>query len=97
VDAVAFEQGATAASLAAQREALELYQGDFLAQFAVREAGLYEEWTLFQRERLRGLALDALYRLAEASLTAADYDQAITDLRRPLALDPWREAAPTAP
>ena len=93
VDAVAFEQGVTAAALAAQREALELYQGDFLAQFAVREAPLFEEWVLFRRERLRGLALDALYRLAEGGLTAADYDQAITDLRRLLALDPWREAA----
>ena len=54
---------------------------------------MFEEWSLFRGERLRGLALDALYRLAEASLTAADYSQATADLRRLLALDPWREAA----
>jgi DNA-binding SARP family transcriptional activator len=93
VDAVAFERGIAAASLADQREALALYQGDFLAQFAVRKAGLFEEWSLFRRERLRGLALDALYRLAKASLTTADYNQATADLRRLLTLDPWREAA----
>ena len=93
VDAVAFERGVAAAAWVVQREALALYQGDFLAQFAVREAQLFEEWTLFRRERLRGLALDALYRLAEASLTTADYSQATADLRRLLALDPWREAA----
>ena len=93
VDVIAFERGIAAASLADQREALALYQGDFLAQFAVREAQLFEEWSLFWRERLRGLALDALYRLAEASLTKADYRQATADLRRLLALDPWREAA----
>lgn len=100
VDAVAFEQGVASASLAAQREALAgqrealaLYQGDFLAQFLVRNALLFEEWALFRRERLRGLALDALSGLAESALASADYSQATADLRRLLALDPWREAA----
>jgi hypothetical protein len=82
---MAFEQGVTAASLTAQREALTLYQGDFLAQFAVGEALLFEEWVLFRRERLRGLALDALAGLAEASLTAADYAR------------PHRSASPAGP
>jgi len=93
VDVVAFEQGVAAATLAAQREALALYQGDFLAQFPVGDALLFEEWALFRRERLRSLGLDALAGLAEAALETADYAQATADLRRLLALDPWREAA----
>ncbi|MFO7536762.1 MAG: BTAD domain-containing putative transcriptional regulator [Chloroflexota bacterium] len=93
VDVMAFEQGVASAVLTVQREALTLYQGEFLAQFSVGDALLFEEWVLFRRERLRSLGLDALAGLAEAALETADYAQATADLRRLLALDPWREAA----
>ncbi|NCC32458.1 MAG: tetratricopeptide repeat protein, partial [Chloroflexia bacterium] len=93
LDVAQFERGVSATATAARREALTLYQGDFLAQFSVRDALLFEEWTLLRRERLRGLALDALSSLAETALAAGDYAQATADWQRLLALDPWREAA----
>jgi tetratricopeptide (TPR) repeat protein len=76
-----------------QREALSHYQGDFLRGLSLPNAALFEEWALVRREQLRGLALDGLSALAQASLAQGEYTQAIADLRRLLALDPWREAA----
>ncbi len=93
LDVAQFERGAAGTATAARREALTLYQGDFLAQFPVRDALLFEEWALLRRERLRGLALDALGSLAESAVEAGDYAQAMADWQRLLALDPWREAA----
>lgn len=42
------------------REAVELYRGDFLEGVHIGGAPLFEEWLLGQRERLRGLAVQAL-------------------------------------
>jgi len=73
--------------------AVELYRGDFLEGFYVRDAPAFEEWVLVQRARLKELALQALYALVthysaqgEAG-TAVGIDYAT----RLLALEPWRE------
>lgn len=69
IDADEFEQGVEAGTRAARagltdeaetklREALALYRGDFLADEP------YAEWAYLERERLRGLATDALRLLA---------------------------------
>ena len=44
--------------------AVELYRGDFLDGFYLRDALEFEEWTLTQRARLRELALQTLHRLS---------------------------------
>jgi predicted ATPase/DNA-binding SARP family transcriptional activator len=75
------------------REALELYAGDFLEGFYVREAPDFEEWAAGQRERLRQDVLDALHVLATHHTGRGEYGQAADYLRRLLALDPWREDA----
>lgn len=72
-------------------QAVELYQGDFLAGFFVRDAPEFEEWMLAQRARYRELALHALHALAQHRLESGDYDAAIHDASRLLALEPWRE------
>lgn len=77
------------------REAVELYRGDFLEGFYVRQAPAFEEWVLARQARLRELALQALHRLATfyggqgeiGLLEGIDYTT------RLLSLDPWREEA----
>jgi DNA-binding SARP family transcriptional activator len=73
--------------------AIELYQGDFLEDFYVRDAPIFDEWVLGQRERLRGLALEALHTLSARALELHEYTTGIDYTSRLLALDPWREEA----
>lgn len=93
IDVVALEQGLSDPSPVARRAALTYYQGDFLRGLTLPNASLFEEWALLRQEQLRGLALDGLSDLAQASLAQGEYTRAIAHLRRLLALDPWREAA----
>ncbi len=73
--------------------AVQLYHGDFLAGFFVRDAPDFEEWMLAQRARYRELALFALHSLTDHHLHRAEYGRAIDGATRLLALDPWREEA----
>ena len=50
-------------TLAACKQAVDLFQGDFLDGFYLADAPLFEEWVLAQRARLRALALAALAAL----------------------------------
>ncbi|MEJ5199555.1 MAG: BTAD domain-containing putative transcriptional regulator, partial [Anaerolineae bacterium] len=74
-----------------QQAAADLYRGDFLAGFYVRDAPDFEEWMLAQRARYRELALNAFHALAQRHLEVGEYDAAIHDAAALLALDPWRE------
>ena len=51
--------------------AVEVYQGDLLAELAINSEP-FEEWLLLARERLHILALDALGQLARRALDQAD-------------------------
>ncbi|HSM56869.1 MAG TPA: BTAD domain-containing putative transcriptional regulator [Candidatus Sulfomarinibacteraceae bacterium] len=93
VDAARLEQGLAAEGIAVQRQALALYRGEFLESLSLDSARRFEEWALLRGERLRALVLDAFAGVAQQALDAGDQAQAIGDLRRLLALDPWREAA----
>ena len=79
------------AQVAALSEAVELYRGDFLEGFHVRDAIEFEEWMASQRERLRLLAGRALELLAAYHVQQAQYGEAIGYVRRLLALAPWQE------
>jgi predicted ATPase/DNA-binding SARP family transcriptional activator/uncharacterized protein HemY len=78
----------TAAGLA---QAFDLYRGDFLAGFYVRDAPDFEEWVLTERERLRELARRALHALAGHHAARGENIPALDYATRLLALDPWRE------
>ncbi|MFN8516289.1 MAG: BTAD domain-containing putative transcriptional regulator [Chloroflexia bacterium] len=97
VDVVAFEaalrQPESAADLGQLRTAVELYRGDFLAGFAVRDAPAFDEWVVVQQERLKQLAARAWSILANAYAARGDNPAASDALARLLALDPWREEA----
>lgn len=93
LDVQQFESGLVDSSPVRQRQVIELYRGEFLADFYARGAPVFEEWVLVQRERLRHLALEGIATLAEQTGKQGDLGQAMADWRRLLALDPWRESA----
>lgn len=73
------------------QEAADLYRGDFLSGFYVRNAPLFEEWVLTQQARLRELVLGILPELASRYADRNQMTQAIGTARRLLQLEPWRE------
>ena len=97
IDVVEFEQMLEAVdpakSLEQLRQAVDLYRGDFLQGFFVKEAFSFEEWALTERERLRELMLHALQTLLNGALTQADYAAGLDYAGRLLALEPWHETA----
>ena len=80
-------------NLLALREAVDLYQGDFLAGFYVKGCPTFEEWVFSEQERLRGLALLALRYLVTQHTSRGEYEVGILCARRLLALDSWQEEA----
>jgi DNA-binding SARP family transcriptional activator len=95
VDALAFEQQLTQA-LAQQdvnglEEALALYRDELLSGFTVRKAPDFERWLHREQERLRLLVIRGLEALAAIKARAGKLEDAIAQLRRVLALEPWRE------
>lgn len=62
-------------------EALLIYSGDFLKENA------FVEWTAFERESLRDLAISASAELAELMLQQGDKQSAIEYAKRVLSLD----------
>jgi DNA-binding SARP family transcriptional activator len=65
-------------------EAVELYRGDLLE-------GVYDDWCLLERERLRLSFLEALARLMRYHQERAEWEQAIRMGRRLLATDSLQE------
>ncbi len=72
-------------------DALELYRGDFLDGFFVRDAADFDQWALIERSRLRGLALRAASTWARALENAGQIDEAIAAAERALELAPVDE------
>jgi len=72
-------------------QATELYRGDLLDGFHLREAP-FESWLVAERERLRRLALAALRDLLEGQRRDGATDAAIGTAVRLLTLDPLQEA-----
>ncbi len=73
------------ASHQALEEAVALYQGEFLE-------GIYDDWVLVERERLRGLYLQALQALLVVYKQTGDYVAALTTAQRLVAMEPFHEA-----
>lgn len=71
-------------ALAALRAAVDLYQGDFMADWG-------DDWIEAERVRLAEMHLAALNRLVRACVDARQYDQALAFARRAVAADPLHE------
>jgi DNA-binding SARP family transcriptional activator len=65
-------------------EAVELYNGDLLE-------GIYEDWCLYERERLRLAFLNILIRLMDHHNRKGNYEHSLGYGKRILLLDPTRE------
>jgi WD40 repeat protein/DNA-binding SARP family transcriptional activator len=72
-------------------EALELYQGEFLDGFYVRDSRGFEEWLTLERERLHLTILEALHGLVVYHLQRGTYREGLGYARRLLELDPLDE------
>jgi len=73
--------------------AVELYQGDFLAGFSLRETEEFDAWQTFTTEALRLEVAAALEQLATGLAARQQPAAALPYARRWLALDPLHEPA----
>jgi DNA-binding SARP family transcriptional activator/predicted ATPase len=80
-------------SLRLIRAAVDLYQGELLAELAVRDAPGFDEWLQSEREHLHELVVRALDSLITEYIQRGDYADGIACATRLLALEPWREEA----
>jgi DNA-binding SARP family transcriptional activator len=78
------------------KKAVDLYRGDFLEGFYVRNAVDFEQWQREQQEWLHKLVEQALRTLVEDTLlrgTADSFTEGLVYVNRLLALTPWYEQA----
>lgn len=79
---------------AALEAACDLYTGDFLSEFVVRNAPAFEDWALGERQHLREIAIGARSRLVDLlSADPAGTEAAMRATVRLLQLDPLQEHA----
>ena len=90
IDVGTFESLATRQTAEAYKAAVELYRGDLLDGFHIREAA-FEDWLHGERDRLRTVALKALGALLHHQRAANDAAAAIDTANRLLTWDPIRE------
>ena len=72
-------------------EAVELYRGDFLAGFTLRDSPNFDDWQSFETERLKRELAGVLEKLVRDYSARSEYELAIAYARRWLALDPLYE------
>ena len=88
IDSIAFEKQAQSDSWA---DALEQYQGDFLAGFFLRDAPEFENWALVERERFRLMAIEGLRKPFNEYQRQGDFWEGLQAVNRLLAIDPFIE------
>ena len=86
-------QARTPSKPAALHNALELYRGEFLEDFFVRDAPGFEEWLLLQRQQMHTLAAEGWQRLTNHYIEQGEKGFGLIAVRRLLGLEPWRESA----
>ena len=78
-------------NMADLREAVDLYQGPFLAGFSLPDSPTFEEWALLKREFYHRKILSILQTLSNYYQSEQDYPLALFYARRYLSLEPWAE------
>jgi DNA-binding SARP family transcriptional activator len=91
-DVAEFEKHVATGTPDALKRAADLYRGDFLDGFSLKE-DTFESWARGERERLRHLACDALTKLIAHCDEVGDTERCVETAARLLQLDPLREAA----
>ncbi|MCB0063951.1 MAG: AAA family ATPase, partial [Caldilineaceae bacterium] len=77
--------------LARLEEAIDLYQGDFLADFTIADSDPFEEWRRITQEQLHLQMVDALTELGNAAELRGNDEVALQAAQRHLGLEPWLE------
>jgi DNA-binding SARP family transcriptional activator len=90
VDVLRFESLATQHDPAVLEDAARIYAGDFLDGFSIKEDN-FETWVRGERDRLRGLAIEALRRLVGHYADTQDWERSIQAAQRLLLLEPIQE------
>lgn len=75
------------------KEAVEIYQGNFLEGFSLRDSPAFDEWQLLKREDLMQKAISTLSRLTEYYKQCGDYLLACDYAQRLVNIAPWHEEA----
>ncbi|HEV7387730.1 MAG TPA: BTAD domain-containing putative transcriptional regulator [Gemmatimonadaceae bacterium] len=72
-------------------DALQIYRGDFLDGFFVRNAVDFDQWAMSERDRLREVATRAASRLVDALIATGRLSEAVAAAERALELTPCDE------
>lgn len=72
-------------------QAVELYRGDFLEGFIVKDSYEFEDWSFFERERLQRRYLEALTELSDYCGKQGEYEKAIAYAIQILSRDSLQE------
>ena len=83
--------GDSQAMMEGYRKAVELYRGDFLEGFILKDNYEFEDWSFFERERLRRRYLGILAELCNHHGKRGEYDQAMFYANRILGCDNLQE------
>src|SRR4030042_92907 len=73
--------------------ALEIYQGDFLQGFFIRDCLEFEDWRRIQQERIHQQVTTALHAAISSAIQMEDYKKGQSLTQRLLELDPLDELA----
>ena len=73
------------------KDAVALYQSDFLTGFTLSDCPAFDDWQFFESEELRRDYANALTELVQIMRAQNDYQRAVDYARRWLALDPLDE------
>jgi predicted ATPase/DNA-binding SARP family transcriptional activator len=74
-------------------QAVEIYQGDFLQGFSLRDCLEFEGWCRLQQECVYKLVTDALHAAISNAIFTEDYAMGLNQAQRLLELDPLDERA----
>jgi hypothetical protein len=90
---VALAAAKTGDDLDAMGEAIAMYRGEFLAGLVLRDAPVFDEWLLLQREYFRSTLVQALQATLDRQAPYGTAGAGLELARRLLAIEPWREEA----
>jgi DNA-binding SARP family transcriptional activator len=99
LDVTAFEEavqrgkGGNAVDPSHLTTAAQLYRGELLSGFFIKESEGFEDWLVAEQERLRDTAIDVLRTLVDAYRRRGEYRFALHYARRLVALEPLSEEA----
>ena len=91
--AQSFGAGDCGGSLPLLERAMDLYRGDFLAGFSLRDSVAFEDWQYYQAESYKRLMATALERTVECLSMNRRFSEAIERAHQWLSLDPLHEPA----